>query len=61
MAKIMMEEWPEGESAESFVLRRFANDKLSDLEKAVEIMSELEEADGCAIDWFKRGRGVAFQ
>lgn len=45
MAKIMMEEWPESETVESFVLRRFPTDKISDLELAVEILDELEDAD----------------
>jgi hypothetical protein len=48
----MMEEWPDGESAESFARRRFAKDKLSDLALAVKIMGELETADEIAADWF---------
>lgn len=54
MARIMMEEWPEGESAESFAQRRFAKDRLGDLKKAIEIMGELEAADEIAADWFNR-------
>jgi hypothetical protein len=56
MAKIIMEEWPEGESAESFARRRFANDKLSDLKRAVEIASELDIADNLETDLRKLGR-----
>lgn len=45
MARIMMEEWPEDETVENFMLRRFPTDKVSDLELAVQILGELEDAD----------------
>lgn len=50
MARIMMEEWSDDESAESFALRRFAKDRLSDLGHALKIMEELETADEAAGD-----------
>lgn len=53
MARIMMEEWPDGESAESFAKRRFGTDKISDLEQAIKIMGELEKADDVASEWFE--------
>jgi len=45
MARIMMEEWPEDESAVSFALRRFSKDTFGDLEQAIKIFGELEESD----------------
>lgn len=45
MARIMTEEWPEGETAEVFVRRRFWNDTLADLKKAIAIFREITEAD----------------
>lgn len=57
MAKIMMEQWPESESPESFVLRMFPNDTLADLEKAAAIFAELEETDSISEEWFGEGRG----
>lgn len=54
MARIMMEKWPEGESAEDFVLRRFSNDTLRDLEGALLIFEELENADVEAEDMIRR-------
>ena len=54
MARIMMEEWPPDESAESFAKRKFAKDTLRDLEQAIKIMGELESADEIAADWFNR-------
>lgn len=45
MAQIIMEQWrPENETAETFAMRHFATDKLSDLERAIEIVGELERA-----------------
>lgn len=57
MARIMLEEWPEGVSCEAFVLERFPKDTIGDLEKAVEIFAELESADAAVEDlerWQRR-------
>jgi hypothetical protein len=59
MARILREEWwGTNESAESFAMRRFSDDKITDLALAVKILSELDEADLMTEEWFdaKDGR-----
>lgn len=51
MAKIISLDWDsEVESAASFVVRRFPDDKVDDLAAAVEIMAELALADDNVVD-----------
>jgi aminoglycoside phosphotransferase (APT) family kinase protein len=54
MARIMMEEWPEGESAQSLALRLFFDDTFADLEQAIKIFAELEAADTASAETIKR-------
>lgn len=42
MAKIIVEEWPEGMSAELFALRRFKDDTIEDLEAALDLIDAAE-------------------
>lgn len=59
MARIIAEEWPEGISCEAFALERFPKDTLGDLEKALEILAELENADAAVEDLDRWQRGLA--
>lgn len=45
MVRIMVEEWPDDESAESFLSRMFAGDTFADLESAIELWDEICKAD----------------
>jgi hypothetical protein len=51
IAKIIDNEMPKGTDVQRFVLDRFSKDKISDLKRAVEILTELDAADLAMDDW----------
>jgi hypothetical protein len=51
MSRILIDDWkPDEESLESFVHRRFSDDRFADLLLALEIIEELEKVDEVAED-----------
>lgn len=51
IAKIIDNEMPEGADVQRFAFERFGKDKISDLKRAVEILTELDAADIAMEDW----------